>query len=196
MQVLIVLAHPKSDSFNAAVCKALVEGLRQAGHSAEVADLYAEGFVPSLNGAELETLGTGPPAKDVARYQERILAAQALAFIFPVWWFGPPAILKGFIDRVFQENWAYRFKASGLVEGLLPHDKALVVSSAGASAKLYKLFRFGKPMRKTFDEWTLKVCGIRQIKHVTFHDVVVTDDKTRATYLKEVERLGRTYFKP
>jgi len=194
MQILVVLAHPRADSFNAAVCQALVEGLRQAGHTADVADIYAERFLPTLSGAELELPGTAPPAADVAAYQNRIMDAQALAFIFPIWWFGPPAILKGFIDRVFQENWAYRFKPSGLVEGLLPHDKALVISSAGAGAKLYKLFGFGKPMRKTFDEWTLKICGIGQIKHVTFYEVVVTDDASRARYLNEAERLGREFF--
>jgi NAD(P)H dehydrogenase (quinone) len=194
MRVLIVLAHPKPDSFNAALCAALCEGIRAAGHETDVADLYAERFDPVLQGPELDTLGTGRPLPDVAAYQERIVRAQALAFVFPVWWFGIPAILKGFIDRVFQENFAFRFTFPGRVQGLLAHKKALVVCTAGASAALYRLFRLGRPLEKTFDGWTLRTCGIRQVRHVVLHNLLTADDATRARYLERVRRLGREYF--
>lgn len=194
MRVLIVLAHPKTDSFNAALCAALGEGLREAGHEIDIADLNAEGFDPVLRGPELDTLGTRCPLSDVAVYQERIMRAQALAFIFPVWWFGLPAILKGFVDRVFQEEFAFRFAADGRVRGLLPHKKALVICTAGASAALYRLFRFGRPLERTFDDWTLKTCGIRAVRHVFYHDVLSASDTTLARYLRQVRRLGREYF--
>jgi len=196
MRVMVVLAHPKRDSFNAALCRSLAEGLGEAGHSVDVADLYAEGFDPRLGPEELDAMGSGPPAPVVAAYQQRLLQAQGLVFIFPVWWFGPPAVLKGFVDRVLQENFAFRFRGTGAVEGLLRHEKALVINTAGVSASLYKVFGFGKPMAKVFNKWTLQVCGIRKVRHVVFYDVVKTDDATRARYLAEARRLGREVFSP
>ncbi|MBZ5495352.1 MAG: NAD(P)H-dependent oxidoreductase [Acidobacteriia bacterium] len=194
MRILIVLAHPKPDSFNAALCGALCAGLAEAGHQTDIADLYAEGFDPVLRGPELDTLGTGHPLSDVAVYQNRILQAQALAFVFPVWWFGVPAILKGFVDRVFQEEFAFRFTSDRGVRGLLHHEKALVIRTAGASASFYRLFRFGRPLEKTFDEWTLRTCGVRTVRNVFFHDVLNVSDAARLRYLERVRRLGRDYF--
>ncbi len=194
MHVFIILSHPRGDSFNAGICRALIEGLEEAGHSWDLADLYQEGFNPCLGSDELPDLGYAPPTEDVRAYQERIQKAQALVFVFPVWWFGLPAILKGFIDRVFQENWAYRFTSSGVAKGLLRHEKALVISSAGASAALYKTFGFGKPIEKVLGRWTLKVCGIKEVKQVVFYDVVKTNAGTRRKYLEQARRLGRSYF--
>jgi NAD(P)H dehydrogenase (quinone) len=194
MRILIVLAHPKPDSFNAALCRAFCEGLHEAGHETDIADLYVEAFDPVLSGSELDTLGTGRPHGGVATYQKRILQAQALAFIFPVWWFGVPAILKGFVDRVFQEGFAFRFTADGRVRGLLPHAKAVVICTAGASASLYRLFRFGRPLEKTFGQWTLKTCGIRTVLHMRFHNVLSAGDAARARYLKKVKQLGLKFF--
>lgn len=194
MHVLIVLAHPKRDSFNAALCRSLEEGLCEAGHAVDIADLYAEHFDPRLGPEELDAMGSLRPAPDVAAYQQRMLQAQGLVFLFPVWWFGPPAILKGFVDRVLQENFAFRFRGTGAVEGLLRHERALVINTAGVSASLYKLFGFGKPLAKVFDKWTLQVCGIRKVRHVVFYDVVKADDATRARYLAEARRLGCEFF--
>ena len=194
MRILIVLANPKADSFNAAVCAALGEGLQAAGHEIDVADLNSEEFNPVLLGPELDKFGTGPPLDDVVRYQQRILGADALAFIFPVWWFGLPAILKGFVDRVFQEGFAFRFTENGKVQGLLSHHKALVIGTAGASATAYRLFRFGRPLERTFGQWTLKMCGIRAVRYVLLYDVDNIDDAARARYLKKVRQLGFRYF--
>ena len=194
MRILLVLAHPKPDSFNAALCAALCEGLRAAGHETDIADLYAEGFDPVLRGPEHDTLGNAYPLPDVASYQERILRAQALAFIFPIWWFGAPAILKGFIERVFQEGFAFRFKAGGSVQGLLTQEKALVISTAGARSSLYRLHHLNRPLAKTFGEWTLKLCGIRSIRHVVLADVRTAGVATRLRYLQRVRKLGREYF--
>lgn len=194
MRILVVFAHPKSDSFNAAVCAALCEGLSAAGHEIDLADLNAERFNPVLQGPELDELGAGPALEDVIFYQQRILKAEAMAFVCPVWWFGLPAILKGFIDRVFQEGFAFQFTEDGKVHGLLRHKKALVVCTAGASARLYRLFRFGGPLEKTFGAWTLKMCGIPAVRHVFLHDVPNVDNEKRGRYLKKVRRLGFRYF--
>jgi NAD(P)H dehydrogenase (quinone) len=194
MRIFVVLVHPKPDSFNAALCAALCDGLHEAGHKADVADLYAEGFDPVLRGPELDTLALSQPPRQVADYQQRILHAHALAFVYPVWWFGSPAMLKGFVDRVFREDFAFRFTSGGHVRGLLPHEKALVVCTTGVTESLYRLFHFGRPLEKTFDAWTLRSCGVQQVKRVVLHDVVNADEATRAGYLDQVRQLGRKYF--
>ena len=194
MRVLVLLAHPKPESFNAAILKAFVGGLVEAGHEPDVADLYKEDFRPALSSEDLTFMGREAPDPAVRAYQARILAAQGLAFLFPVWWFGPPAMLKGFVDRVFQENFAFRFKEGGLVEGLLRHRRALVLNTTGASALLYRTFGFGKPLQQSFCDWTLRFCGIKEVEQVLFHEVVNTDDAARAKYLVEARRLGREFF--
>jgi len=194
MRIFVVLAHPNADSFNAALCAALRDGLHDAGHEADVADLYAEGFDPALREPELRPPGASPLMRDVADYQRRILRAHALAFIHPVWWFGTPAMLKGFVDRVFREGFAFRFTASGQVRGLLHHRKALVICTTGVTGSLYRLLHYGRPLTKTFDTWILKSCGVRQVKRILLHDVVNADDATRQGYLLRVRLLGRRYF--
>ncbi len=193
MRILVILAHPKPDSFNAAVCAALCEGLRAAGHVIDLADLYAEGFDPVLQADELEPPGHARPPRDVARYQRRIRRADALAFVFPVWWFGPPAILKGFVDRVLREGFAFRIESTGEVRGLLEHERALIITTSGASALLYRRHRFGRPLEKTLSDWTLKMCGVRSVRHIFLYDVVNIGAAARERYLVKVRRFGKTF---
>ncbi len=194
MRVFVVLAHPRPDSFNAAVVQALTGGLEEAGHVVDTADLYAEGFRPELSAGDMAAFEAGGAPQDVALYQERVLRARGLAFVFPVWWFGQPAMLKGFFDRVFFENFAFRFAEGGRVEGLLDHPRALVINTAGANEMLYRSFRLDGPLRKTLDEWTLKMCGVRKVEHVIFHDVANITDAARRRILEKARTLGRTFF--
>lgn len=194
MRVFVVFAHPRRDSLNGALLGALEEGLRQGGHEPDVADLYAERFDPRLSAEELVGPGEIRPAPDAKAYQERLLAAGGLVLLFPVWWFAPPAILKGFVDRVFTEGVAFRFGPAGDVEGLLPQAKALVVNTTGASAAHYSAAGFDGPLRQTLDRWTLGLCGVGEVKHVLFHGVAEADGATRQGWLDELRGLGRDFF--
>jgi len=194
VRILAVYAHPLPSSFNAAVLGELRRGLEESGHEVDVADLYAEGFDPSLSAGELAGLASGAAPPGIRRYQERILRAGGLAFVFPVWWFAPPAILKGWIDRVFLENFAFRFLEGGRVEGLLRHEGALVLNTAGGGGPLYLALGFDGPLQKTFCDWTLKVCGVRRVKRVIFHEVVKAGDAARSGYLRKARNAGRTFF--
>lgn len=194
MRVFVVFAHPKDDSFNAALRDELVEGLLEAGHETDVADLYAEGFDPALRGEEWDQMASGNPGPVVRAYQERLSAAGGLAFVFPVWWFGPPAMIKGFVDRVFTENFAFRFTDSGMVEGLLGHSRALVLNTAGASEAAYLAFGFHKPLHKTFCDWTLRLCGVKEVRQVLLKGMTHADEATRTRYLQEAHTLGREFF--
>src|SRR5690349_21177414 len=123
MQVLIVHAHPEPQSFNAALTAAATEALRDAGHAVTVSDLYADGFDPVAGRHDfLETANSErfhyqteqanaaahrSFAPDLAREQARVLAADLLILQFPLWWGAPPAILKGWLDRVLAYGIAY-----------------------------------------------------------------------------------------
>jgi NAD(P)H dehydrogenase (quinone) len=136
MNVFIVLAHHEPKSFNAAMAQAARHALAKAGHEVVVTDLYADGFNPVGTRSDfLETAdpgylkyqleqkhasSTGSFAPDIAREQARLKAADLLIFQFPLWWFGVPGILKGWIDRIFAVDFAYgggRWFESGPLRG-------------------------------------------------------------------------------
>ena len=107
MHVLTVLDHPAPGSFSAAVAARFMEGAAAAGHSVELADLHAEGFDPRWTSADIEAdAGASVPA-DVQREQARIARADAICMVFPLFWWGMPAMSKGWLERVWRWGWAY-----------------------------------------------------------------------------------------
>ena len=109
MKILVVVAHPRTDSLTMSMTKRFTEGLTNAGHEYEIADLYAEGFNPILYPQDEPDWNNPNKAysDEVLREMNRIRECDALAFIFPVWWYSVPAILKGYFDRVWNHGFAY-----------------------------------------------------------------------------------------
>jgi NAD(P)H dehydrogenase (quinone) len=107
MHVLTVLDHPDPASFSAAVAHRFMEGTSEAGHTVELADLNAEGFDPRWSRADIDADATGTPPPDIRAEQDRIARADAIAFVFPLFWWGMPAMTKGWVDRVWSWGWAY-----------------------------------------------------------------------------------------
>lgn len=157
MKVLIVYAHPNSSSLNAALKNHAVEILQRAGHDVQVSDLYemkwkavidADDFRLYDDSAHLNVIleqanayKNEAQAKDVAAEQEKLLWADAVVFQFPLWWFGVPAILKGWIERVYAFGFAYGYKdgtnAHRYGEGILAGKRALVSVTTGGPAADY-----------------------------------------------------------
>lgn len=108
MKCLVVKAHPLSESLCSSMTQRIASVLREAGHEVTVEDLYAEGFDAALTQAERAGYYTGAyPTQQVAVQVGRLLAAEAVVLVFPTWWFGFPAILKGWFDRVWGPGVAY-----------------------------------------------------------------------------------------
>lgn len=107
MHVLTVLDHPDPGSFSAAAAERFMAGAKAAGHSVELADLHAEGFDPRWTAADIKADGQDNAAPDVVAEQQRIAYADALCLVFPLFWWGMPAMMKGWIDRVWSWGWAY-----------------------------------------------------------------------------------------
>jgi NAD(P)H dehydrogenase (quinone) len=137
MNVLLVYAHPVPDSFTAHLRDRAAAALARAGHEVDVCDLYAEGFDPVLSLSERLTHHDAAETKPhVFAYAERLRRADALVFVYPTWWSGPPAILKGWWDRIWVEGVAYTLPdGSNRVRGTLRHIRTLVVVSTHGSSK-------------------------------------------------------------
>ena len=156
MKVLVIFDHPRRASFCGAVLDAFVKGLEEAGHTPEIADLRAEQFDPRL-GAEDEPDWDNPKklySSAVLAEQSRIDRNEALAFIFPVWWWSLPATTKGWIDRVWSNGWAYG-------ERKLPHSKALLMAVCASDADHYAKRGYDNAMQTQLMTGIIDYCGIK-----------------------------------
>jgi NAD(P)H dehydrogenase (quinone) len=127
MQVLMVFAHPRADSLSAALRDAARAGLEAAGHVVELRDLYAEGFRAELSAAESAAFrDRGGDLPDLRDHTEALRGADALVLVHPTWWFGMPAILKGWFERVWSHGVAFQVAPHG-IEGLLPNIRRIAV---------------------------------------------------------------------
>ncbi len=122
MRVLVVFAHPLADSLNGALHEAVVDGLTRAGHEVDDMDLYADGFDPVLSAEERRSYFDADANRArLEGYAERIAGAEGLVACFPVWCLGPPAIFKGFWDRVLVPGVAFGFDEAGALVPDLKH---------------------------------------------------------------------------
>jgi putative NADPH-quinone reductase len=122
MRVLVVYCHPVEDSLCSALHGAVLEGLTAAGHTVDDCDLYAEGFNPVLSREERRVYNTpGDNLREVGSYVDRVMQAEALVLVFPVWNFGLPAMLKGFIDRVLVPGVSFHIDDRGRIAPGLTH---------------------------------------------------------------------------
>jgi len=136
VHALVVHAHPDPESYNSALRDATVRGLESAGHQVTVIDLYAEGFVPAMSAEERRSYETDHPISDplVEHHAALLREADALVFVYPTWWFGLPAILKGWLERVFVPGVAFHLdEATNKVVSDLRHIRRLVgVTTSGS----------------------------------------------------------------
>ena len=107
MHVLTILDHPNPESFSAAVAMQFNAGVAAAGHTVELGNLHAEGFDPRWSSADMEHDDGASTPSDILTEQARIARADAICLVFPLYWWGMPAMTKGWIDRVWSWGWAY-----------------------------------------------------------------------------------------
>ena len=188
MRYLIVYAHPNPKSFNHAIKEKVEARLKREGAQYDVRDLYGLGFDPVLKGSDFIGFKQGKPPEDIRREQEFIKNADTLIFIHPVWWFGQPAVLKGYIDRVFSFGFAYTADEKGL-RGLLNGKKAVILNTTGGSEADYKDKGFKDALGKTMDTGTFGVCGIEVKLHKFFHAVPAVSNEAREKMLQEIDTL-------
>jgi NAD(P)H dehydrogenase (quinone) len=234
-----VYANPNPRSFCHAILERFSEGLRDAGHTNEVVDLYAIRFDPVLKlGDYASWIDESTPMeylkamvqsstswyvwflaekwlrnkeisdivklarlfrpRDVLRQQRKVAQADALAIISPVWFMGFPAILKGWIERVFSYGFAFSFTPEGWhgeMRGRVPlfhHQKALIISTTMFNEKAYQQ-GIGQSMKRLMDDFGFRYPGIKNVEHVYFYAVAAVDVSARQDYLRQAYYLGSQF---
>jgi len=188
MRYAVVFAHPNPKSFNRAVLERVEANLSRAGRDYVVRDLYAMRFGPSLEAADFEAIASRRPLPEVAEEQRIIAGADRILFIHPIWWYGMPAILKGYIDRVFTRGFAYDYGREGLV-GLLAGKRAYAINTTGNTRENYERYGYRDAIAKAIDEGTLGACGLKVVERRFLYAVPSATPEERAAMLDEVERM-------
>ena len=194
MHVLVLFAHPVETSFAAALHAKAVETLRTRGHEVDDCDLNAEGFDPVMTRQDrIEYYDLTVNRRRVAPYVDRLLAADALVFSFPVWNMGFPAILKGFVDKVFLPGVSFDLRKDGAYVPRLHNIKRLGVVCTYGGSRL-KTFLAGDPPRRFLKRSMQFNCapGAR-VDYLAHYDMDHTRPDRRAAFLSKVEATFSTW---
>jgi len=167
MNYLVIYAHPNPASLNHTLKETVVNTLILAGHNVEVRDLNTISFNPVLSLDDMAGQRSGIVAPDVAHEQQYIQWADCLVFVYPIWWTGLPAIMKGYIDRVFSYGFAYSYD-KGIQQGLLKGKKAIIINTHGKTHGEYKSNGLGEALIQTSHTGIFTYCGFEIVAHLFF----------------------------
>jgi NAD(P)H dehydrogenase (quinone) len=191
MRVLVIYAHPLGQSFAAALHQAVLAALRRGGHEVDDCDLYAIGFDPVLSAAERASYNTpSPDLSGVASHVSRLQAAEALVLCFPTWWYGMPAILKGYFDRVWAQGVAFHLAEGGgaILPALANIKKFWVVTTYGGPWWLIRLV-LRDPVRAVILGGLARLCGRGvETRFLALYNIDAASRTKCAGFLARVER--------
>lgn len=185
----IVYAHPWEGSFNHAILTTITNDFKAKKEDFQVIDLYQDGFNPTYSAEELRLFSKGEtPYQLVKEYQEKLSQTTELIFIFPVWWFDLPAILKGFIEKVMLNGFGYSEDERGNLTGLLTNIQKTTVITTSTADKEYLETEGGNAIQGVFINRTLADLGIKNehTKWIPFGRVNLTTDENRKLFLEEL----------
>jgi len=188
MKVLIVVSHPRTSSLTFAVTERFVQGLQAAGHEAEVLDLHRSGFSPVL-WEEDEPDWSGNPkgySLEVEKEIDRMKQYDALAYIFPIWWYTLPAMLKGYIDRVWNHGFAYGTSK-------LHHQQVLWLGLAGASLEHFEKRNYDKMLAHQLNVGMANYAGIANSKLEILYSTLEAEPNDIEKLLEQAYDLGLHY---
>ena len=197
MKISVILAHPGEGSFNHAIADEVVSTLRDSGHSVTVHDLYREKFDPLLPHDEISRDAPLPPA--VASHCAEIAVTDGIIIVHPNWWGMPPAILKGWIDRILRPGIAYRFLESDAGEGIpigLLSAKAVIVFNTSNTPAQREQEVFGDPLERIWKDCIVSFCGVPVFCRKMFGVIATSSKEQRLAWLGEVRDLTRRTFPP
>lgn len=192
MRVLVVLAHPLPDSLCAHLSRQAVAALQARGASVDVLDLYAEDFQPSLTAHERRLhYETPAPSPEIAPLQHRLAAADTLVLVFPTWWFSFPAILKGWIDRVWSPKFA--FEQGTPIKPLLTGLKSCLVVTTLGSPWWIDWLVMRQPVKRVLKTGVIFSCAPKAKFHMlSFHDAETADAVRVEAFVERMRKaIGR-----
>jgi len=171
MKHAIIVAHPNAESFNLTMARAYQTAVERAGGVVVLRDLYRMGFDPRMADGEIPRPSGYQAGEDVKAERALIGDADVFAFVYPLWFNAPPAMLKGYIDRVFGMGFGFG-PAAGAIEPLLRGRRMLSITSSGAPKHWVVETGAWDAMRKLFDEHVSAVCGLSVVDHLHFGEIV------------------------
>jgi NAD(P)H dehydrogenase (quinone) len=190
VKISVILAHPDSKSFNHAIAGTVVERLENNGHSGYFHDLYEENFDPLIAGKEITKDAPLPQA--IREHCEEIAEADGIVIVHPNWWGQPPAILKGWIDRVIRPGVAYEFlegdSGEGVPKGLLQARAAIIFNTSNTDQEREKNV-FGDPLELIWKHCVFGLCGVPVFYRRTFSVVITSTETQRKHWLDEVKAM-------
>ncbi len=197
MHISIILGHPDPESFNHALARKVRDQLLKLGHRVWFHDLCAERFDPILPAEEQGRNAKLPPL--VREHCDEIALAEGIVIIHPNWWGQPPAILKGWVDRVLRPGTAYEFEegdldlGEGVPRGLLKARAALILNTSNTTTQRERRV-FGDPLETLWKRCVFEFCGVRKVYRKVFNVVVTSTPQERRYWLAEASALAAKVF--
>ncbi len=195
MRVSIILAHPRPGSFNHAIAETALKALQRNRHQVAFHDLYQECFDPVLHFEEIPKSAYLDPI--IQRHCDEIACADGIIIVHPNWWGMPPAILKGWVDRVIRPGVAYEFlegdSGEGVPCGLLKAAAALVFNTSNTFPER-EMKVFGDPLEMLWKNCIFGLCDINSFYRKTYSVVVTSTPEQRSSWLDDVRRTVERHF--
>lgn len=195
MRLLVIHAHPVPESFNSALCRTVVDTARDAGHEVRLLDLYAEGFDPVMSAGERRTYhDDGPPEPVIAAHIAHLRWAEGLVFVYPTWWYSQPAMLKGWMDRVWRPGVTFTVPTREQpMRPALTNVRLIGVVTTLGSPRWFWTLLMGAPGRKILLRG-LRFCTAARTRTfwLGLHEMDTTTDAQRRRYSEKVRaRIAR-----
>lgn len=184
MKSLIIFTHPWDGSFNYNVLENVILSLQQKGNEVDVIDLNKDGYNPVMMSDDLRLFGRGEYNDPLAKaYVERLKTADEIIFIYPIWWYGEPAILSGFFDKVLLKNHVYEQVDGHTLSPLLDIRKTTVITTASIDKEAFKTY--GDPVNTRLINGIFKTIGIKNA--VWLHCANVYEPQQREVFINEIK---------
>jgi putative NADPH-quinone reductase len=195
MKISVILAHPDRSSFNHAIAQTVAKQLENNGHSVLFHDLYEENFDPVIAGKEISK--DAPLPQLIGGHCEEIAETEGVIIVHPNWWGQPPAMLKGWIDRVIRPGIAYEFlegsSGEGIPKGLLKAKVAIVFNTSNTEPDR-EMNVFGDPLETIWKNCIFGLCGVRLFYRRTFSVIITSTEAQRRQWLNEVKAMINSMF--
>lgn len=186
-KILIINGHPDKDSYCAQLALAYKNGAEKNNAKCTLVNLIDLNFNPVLPyGYKTDT----PLEPDLQKIQQKILETNHMVFVYPNWWGTYPALLKGFIDRVFLPRFAFKYHKKSLMWDKLLNDKSARIIVTMDTPKWYYNLIYHKPGHNSLKKCVLQFCGVKPVKITTIGPVKTADEKKRQKWIQNIYKLG------
>ncbi len=188
MKALIIYANYKENSFTSAIKDTLAEKFHNNGHEVVIRDLYEIKFNPVLSKTDLESIENEIFPVDIMNEQKFIKWADIICFVYPIWWSGMPAILKGYIERIFVQGYAFEFDGDIAIPKLV--DKKVIIFNTTGSKNVLKDVKRIDALNTLTHECIFGFCGMKVVAHKYFGAVSKANDIEKKHIFLEVEKIA------